>query len=687
MSRKQGGTSLPDTPEVKDESSVGTQIKHLLIGKPRDLRDRSIFHAITLIPFLAWVGMGADGLSSSAYGPEEAFRALEGHTYLASALAVAMAFTVLIISAGYMRIIEAFPHGGGGYVVATKLLGSRLGLVSGCALLVDYILTITISLAAAGDALFSFVPYEWHAKFKLPVVFAATMALILLNLRGVKESVLVLTPIFIAFLLTHVVLLSVAIGKHFGELPAVVDNISTGYQKGLSTLGLWGMLLLFLHAYSLGGGTYTGIEAVSNGLPLLREPRAQTGKRTMIYMALSLAITASGLLLSYLLVGVKVVKGKTFNAILAEHVAESLPFGRLFVLLTLLATGALLVVAAQGGFLGGPRVLANMAVDSWVPRRFSALSERLTTQNGILLMGIASLAALYGTGGDVRTLVVMYSINVFLTFTLSMMGMLRLNLRLPRGTLHRKRDLALFTVGFLLCGTILVVTTVEKFLDGGWVTLLVTGSLIVVCLLIKLHYRQVSVHFSELDKVLDQVPDRGVKVASEIDPKAPTAAVLVGNYGGLGIHTILNIFKAFPNHYKNLAFVSVGVIDSGQFKGEQEMEALKKNTTEALEKYVDLSRRLGVPATYRWSIGTDAVDEAEKLCLALKKEYPLTTFFAGQVVFQLEQWYHKLLHNQTAFSVQKRLQMDGITMVILPVRVWEPSMKAKKKPKKKARGA
>ncbi|MEK6676204.1 MAG: APC family permease [Planctomycetota bacterium] len=652
-----------------ERSSTWTQLKHTIIGKPRDLRDRSVFHSLTLIPFLAWVGMGADGLSSSAYGPEEAFRALGSHTYLLVALAVMTGFTVFIISAGYSRIIEVFPHGGGGYVVATKLLGERAGVVSGCALLVDYILTITISISAAGDALFSFLPLAWHG-WKLSVIAALILMLIVLNLRGVRESILFLTPIFVLFLLTHLLLLGFAIGPHVAELPPVMRQVGDGFKHGLSSLGIWGMLVLFLHAYSLGGGTYTGIEAVSNGLPLMREPKVQTGKRTMMYMAFSLAITAAGLLVCYLVMKVQHVEGKTLNMVLAENVANSLPLGGgLFVLLTILAEGALLVVAAQAGFIDGPRVLANMAVDSWMPRRFAALSDRLTTQNGIFLMGLASLAALFYTRGQVSKLVVMYSINVFLTFTLSMLGMLNWCRHTPPAMPRRKRTVALFVVGGLLCATILAVTIVEKFGDGGWVTLAVTGTLIAVCFLIRNHYRSVAAHLAELDKVLDQMPDPGPRLLDEPDPTKPTAAVLVGSYGGLGIHTVLNIFRAFPGHYGNLAFLCVGVIDSGQFKGEQEMKALRNSTKQTLDRYLELARRLGIPATSRWAIGTDAVDEAESLCLSFRKEFPKTTYFAGQVIFQLENWYHRFLHNQTAFSVQKRLQLDGITMVILPVRV------------------
>ena len=414
------------------------RIKRALFGNPRDVHDSRIFHQISLIPFLAWVGLGADGLSSSAYGPEEAFRNLHEHTYLAVALAAVMAMTVFIISAAYRGIIEQFPHGGGGYVVATKLLGKAAGVTSGSALLVDYILTITVSIAAAGDAIFSFLPPGWLA-LKMPLEITFIAALTTLNLRGAKESAIALAPVFLLFCVTHLALIVGGILGHAPELPATAHAVSTGFHHGLGTLGMGGMLLLFVHAYSLGGGTYTGIEAVSNGLPIMREPRVQTAKRTMVYMATSLAFTASGLLICYLLWHITPENGKTMNAVLAERLTAHLPLRGLIVVVTMLSEGILLVVAAQAGFIDGPRVLANMAVDSWVPRRFAALSDRLTTHNGIVLMGATSLAALLYAKGDVGTLVVMYSINVFLTFSLSMFGMLRHTWKTRREAQHWHR--------------------------------------------------------------------------------------------------------------------------------------------------------------------------------------------------------------------------------------------------------
>ncbi|MGQ0553450.1 MAG: APC family permease [Planctomycetota bacterium] len=666
--------ALPEQPfnpdNLPDEAPSGWQrLRHVLIGRPRSLADRRLFHRLSLIPFLAWVGLGADGLSSSAYGPEESFRVLGGHAYMAFGLAALTALTVLIISAAYTRIIEEFPHGGGGYVVATKLLGPKVGIVSGCALLVDYVLTITVSVAAAGEALFSFVPPQFHG-WMLPFQLFLIVWLMLLNLRGVRESILALTPIFIAFLLTHAVLIGAGIILHLPEFPATVAGARQDFQTDLSSLGLWGMALIFLHAYSMGGGTYTGIEAVSNNLNMMREPVVRSARRTMLYMAFSLAITAAGLLVCYLLWRVEPVEGKTLNAVLIEQVAGELHLGRFFVIVTLLAEGALLVVAAQAGFMGGPRVLVNMAVDSWMPHRFSALSERLTAQNGIVLMSLASVAALLYTKGDVTALVVMYSINVFLTFTLSMFGMSRAKLRERGSRRSWRRRWLLFTVGFLLCGTILLVTTVEKFLVGGWVTLLVTGTLVAFCFMIRAHYRTVEAQMARLHEDLAALPaPPGTATVGDPDRRYPVAGLLVSSWGGLGVHTMLNIFRTFPGHFRGIVFISVGVVDSGGFKGEEELQALDEDTRRMLDRYVELARRLGMPATSRMAVGTDVVATGEQLCLEVAREFPRTTFFGGKIIFQRERWYQRLLHNETPYALQKRLQWAGLTMVVLPARV------------------
>jgi amino acid transporter len=663
----------PSPPE--DEPTLAEKVKTAVVGKPKDLEDKRVFHHLSLIAFLAWVGLGADGLSSSAYGPEEAFKTLGEHTFLVPALALLMAATVFIISAAYTRIIEEFPQGGGGYVVASKLLGPRWGVVSGSALLVDYVLTITVSIAAAGDALFSFLPPEW-APWKIWVGTALILFLTTLNLRGVKESVIPLTPVFVLFLLTHAVVIVGSVVTHVADIGPRAQETAEGFRQGLSTLGMFGMLKIFVHAYSMGGGTFTGIEAVSNGLPIMREPHVQTAKRTMIYMATSLAVTASGLLLCYTLWKLAPAEGKTMNAVLVAELSASWGLGTWFVVVTLVTEAALLVVAAQAGFLDGPRVLANMAVDSWAPRRFAALSERLTTHNGILLMGGAALAALFYANAHATTgqrpidiLVVMYSINVFATFSLSMFAMARHVHGTRERREHWKKRLTIFVVGFLLCFTILCITVVEKFPQGGWVTIVVTGAVVGLCMLIRRHYADVAANLRKLYATLEDLPHSHKGPPPVVDPKAATGALFVASYGGVGIHTLLNMFRAFPGHFKNVVFLSVAVVDSGAFKGEAELDALKKGTENTLKQYVRLANQMGIAATYRMAVGTDAVAEAEELGRAVAKEFPRVTFVAGYILFQRERWYQRLLHNETAFAIQRRLQWAGMTMVILPARV------------------
>ncbi|MFO0981653.1 MAG: APC family permease [Planctomycetota bacterium] len=675
-----GASDAADPERTPDETLTFLQrMERLLIGRPRDLRDRHMFRRLSLIPLLAWVGLGADGLSSSSYGPAEAFHALGSHTYLALGLAAATALTVFVISACYSGIIEQFPSGGGAYVVTTKLLGPSAGAVAGTALLVDYVLTITVSIAAAGDALFSLVAAGPAShSVKLWIEIGLIVLLMVLNLRGVRESVLVLLPFFLLFLVTHVVVMGGSMivgGAHLRDLPATVVE---GFRRGNEDPGSFKLWTRFLFAYSLGAGTYTGIEAVSNGLPLMREPRVENGRRTMLYMAVSLAVTAAGLLLCYLLLDIKFEQHKTMNAALTERfvaLTQSADghgiLGGWFVALTLVSEAALLIVASQTGFLGGPRVMANLAQDSWIPHRFAALSDRLTTQNGIVLIGLASLGALLYTNGNTHTLVIMYSINVFVTFTLSMLGMSRFFVQHRSEEKQWQRQLFLFSAGTVLCGTILVITLFEKFLEGGWVTIAVTGALLLLCFTIHRHYRTVYAKLAELDRLLGDLRLQGRAEPRQLDRTQPTAAVLVSRYGGLGTHTVLNVLRLLPGYFKNMVFVSVGVIDTGNFKGRRDVRALERQTHENLDEFVKLAQALGMAAESRYAIGTDTVDEAEALCEQLARDYHRIVFFAGQLIFQREAWYQRLLHNQTAFAIQRRLQWAGLPMVILPVRVTE----------------
>ena len=648
------------------------RFKELVIGRGKNVRDPRIFHKISLIAFFAWVGLGADGLSSSNYGPQEAFLSLGDHRHLALYLALMTAITVITISASYSQIIELFPTGGGGYVVSTKLLGPMFGLVSGCALVVDYMLTISISISSGVEAVLSFLPPGFF-QYKLTFILVIALALVLLNLRGVKESVAALTPIFLFFFISHVGLILYGLISHLSATPTLFADTVRETRQGIQSLGFGALAFILLRGYSLGGGTYTGIEAVANGLQILRPPRVKTGKKTMFLMAASLSFTAGGLLICYLLTNVQHVAGKTLNASLIETLIGTwkigaVPVGVWLLGIILLSEGAILFVAAQTGFIDGPRVLGNMAIDSWVPNRFMHLSERLVVQNGILFMGAAAVVILIFTKGSVQTLVVMYSINVFLDFSLAQLGMCThwIRTRAP----HRGKKLAINLVGFLMSLSILIVTITIKFKEGGWVTLVITAVFITVCILIRRHYNQVKGMMKRLDDILVQVKHMaGRREAPAKDESAPTAVLFVRNFGGLGIHSFLNIHRIFPNYFKNFVFISIGVVDWATFKGAEEIKNLESHISAELKKYVEMSRNFGFYAESIHSVDIDTLEVVEARCEEIQRRYNKSVFFVGKLVFEEENLFTRFLHNQTAFSIQRILQFKGIPSIVLPIRV------------------
>ncbi|HYE99536.1 MAG TPA: APC family permease [Planctomycetota bacterium] len=646
------------------------KLKEWVLGAPKSPLDPHVFEKLALAAFLAWVGLGADGLSSSCYGPEEIFKALGQHRALAPFLILAIAVTVSVLSAGYAHTIEAFPGGGGGYIVASKTLGRYPGLLCGCALLVDYVLTIAISIAAGVEALFSAFP-RLHA-FRLPAILLATVGLMVLNLRGVKESIKVLLPIFFGFLITHTAAIIAALATHPAGIGEVVRESTDAAAKVTSTAGLGALLLVLLKAYTVGAGTYTGIEAISNTVPMLREPRVATAKRAMLYMAVSLAFTSGGLLLGYLLLDVRSQPHMTFNAVFLQNLTQGTVFSGWFAPLTLFTETALLFVAAQAGYISGPRAMASMAVDSWIPRWFRHLSDRLVISNGVLLVGLGSVVTILLTRGSVHLLVVIYAFSVFVTFVLSQLGMALHHVRLREpGWIFR---FCVNGLAFLLSAIIVVAMTVQRFHEGVLWSGVVIAGLMAVCLLVHYYYSRVGILLRRLESVRVQVesePPRG-EAPSAADPRSPTAVVLVRSYSGAGIHTLMAILRNFPNYFKNFVFLSVGDIDFDRFKGAAEVERLRESVRSDLEKYVALVRKWGYWGEYRVGMGVDVVDEATEMCAVIAREHPRAMFFAGQLVFEQPSIITRILHEQTGPEIQRRLQFEGRTLILLPIRVLIP---------------
>lgn len=647
------------------------RLSDVVFGPPRDPLSPETRKHIALAAFLAWIGIGADGLSSSAYGPAEAFMALGRYSDLAIYLAVATAFTVFLISLAYNQVIELFPNGGGGYKVASRLLGPYSGLVAGSALIVDYVLTIAISVASGVDALFSLIPPVHHAV-KLEVEVGVLVLLIYLNLRGTRESIKVLAPIFIGFVVTHVALIVYGIASHGYELhDEIAQSIRETGEFG-GQVGWFFVIAVMLKAYSLGGGTYTGIEAVSNNVNMLKEPRVRTGKLTMLMMALSLSVTAGGIILLYLLWDIAPVQtSETLNAVVFREIISSIGLtsgvSHGLLILTLALEGALLFVAANTGFLGGPAVLANMAVDRWAPSQFSALSSRLVTRNGILLMGISALAILLWTRGYVGLLVVLYTVNVFITFTLSLAGMTRFWWRQRRDVDGAPRRLLLSAFALLVTSAILVVIVVERFLQGGIVTLGITSCVIVTGILIRRHYAGVR----ELtDAIGRQQHWRFKPIAGtppRLDPTAPTAVFLVSANRGLGLQTVERVEALWPGHFRNHVFISVGIVDTESYGSEHALRTLQYETRATLDALVNHSQCLGKGSNWYDGYASDRRVELERIAMEVRAGYPNSVFFSSRVVLEHEHWWNSWLHSHTPLAMQRMLNDRGIELVILPV--------------------
>src|SRR5262249_26699519 len=295
------------------------------------------------------------------------------------------------------------------------------------------------------------------------------------------------------------------------------------------------------------------------------------------------------------------------------------------------------------------------------------------------------------TGGYVPKLVVMYSINVFVTFSLSNFGMSKFWIQ------HRaehpdewKRHLPVHLVGLALCVTILAVTVVEKFPEGGWLTIIITGLLFGLCQLIKRHYNDVVRAIRALDEefpapedvdgsveaTLARLPERyhstPIEKTEALEPPSPAypvAILFVGGYGGLGRHALFTLLRMFKRHFRGVVFVSIAVVDSDVFKGSEEVSALEARTKDHLARYERLARSIGLAAASAYAVGTEVAMEAEKLGTELYRKYPEGLVVAGQLIFEEDTLWNRALHNETAFLIQQRLQHAGVPMIVLPVRI------------------
>jgi K+ transporter len=268
----------------------------------------------------------------------------------------------------------------------------------------------------------------------------------------------------------------------------------------------------------------------------------------------------------------------------------------------------------------------------------------------------------------VSTLVVLYSISVFLTFAVSLFG-LCVYWGWHRREKHWLRRLALSATGFLVCACILVMLVADKFLEGGWLAALIIAAIVAMCIAIRNHYDWTRKQIRKLDAQYSELPFGSVANPPKPDPAQPTAVFLVGSSRGGGLHALLWVQRMFPNHFKNFVFVNARTVDSQSFGGREQMEAMKVDAHSALSYFVNFCNSKGWAAKSYLAFGTDPIEEFTRLAQRVQAEFPNSIFFTSKLVFDNENWFIRMLHNQAAMVLQRRFHMRGMQMIILPMRL------------------
>jgi len=592
-----------------------THFRHLLLGSPLPSAQEG---ETRLDKVRALASLSPDALASVAYANQEIFLGLvvAGAAGLLHALDVALVIAGLLVllTLSYRQTITAYPGGGGSFTVARENLGDTPGLVAAGALLIDYVLNVAVSVTAGVAALASAFPALWpHRTF---LSLALLMVITLLNLRGVREAGTAMTVPVYLFVGSYLGLIAwgiyVALTQGRGTFPPLMPPPAPA--AGLVPVTAF----LLLRTFASGATALTGVEAISNAVPLFKPPEAANARRTMAAMGLLLGILFIGTvgLTEYL----AVVAGpqETILSALARRLFGS---GALY-LLVQFATLLVLVVAANTSFTGFPRVVSLMAHDGFLPRQLRALGDRLVFSNGILLLSALAALLIVIFGGDSHALIPLFAVGAFLAFTLSQAGMV-VHWRREGGPGWAARA-ALNGIGALATGVALMVIAAGKFTHGAWIVILLIPALVLL-------FRSIRRHYSEVGRQL------------RLDEELPVV--------GCGRH---------PRIVLPVAGVHRGVIEALNFACSiaDDVTAvyveLEPGTADAMRRrwteygLDTLARLVTVPSPYRSLIGP-FLDCVDRLDAESPDGYPATVLVPE---FVPARWWHFLLHNQSALPLK-----------------------------------
>ena len=635
---------------VSTVSKVSVATKRLLLGRP--FRSDSLGH--TLLPKrIALPVFASDAMSSVAYAPQEIFLVLSvaGLSALAYTpwVAIAVAVVMIVVVASYRQNVHAYPSGGGDYEVATVNLGPTAGLTVGSALLVDYVLTVAVSISSAAENIGSAIPFVNEHKVWFCV--AAIVLIASVNLRGLKESGSVLAIPTYAFIIGVLGMLIWG----FLEIFVLGRNIqaeTAGYEIKAEQNHLVGIAFVFLiaRAFSSGCAALTGVEAISNGVPAFKKPKSRNAATTLLLLGTIAIALLLGIVFLAERIGAKYVMNpatdligapegyqqKSMIAQLAHAVFNNFTPGFYFVATV---TALILLLAANTAFNGFPVLGSVLAQDRYLPRQLHTRGDRLAFSNGIIFLALAAMGFVVAFGAEVTSLIQLYIVGVFVSFTLSQTGMVRhwtRHLRTetdPSARRRMKQSRVVNTVGLIMTASVLVVVLITKFTAGAWIAIL--AMVILFCLMKAIHH-----HYASVQRELD-------RVAAEEEAVLPSRTHSIVLVSTLHMATKRALLYARATRPDVIEAVTVNVDDRDTRKLVSEWEAS------------DISVPLKVIASPYREITRPVIEYVRRV----RRESPrdvITVFIPEYVVGH---WWEQILHNQSALRLKTRLLFESGVMV------------------------
>ncbi len=653
---------------------LSTSLKRVLVGRPfsTDRLSRERLPKRLALPTFA-----ADALSSVAYAPDEILLTLAVAgvaTYALSpwiALAVVAVMAVVVLT--HRNIIEEYPTGGGDFEVAQRNLGVRAGRIVGSALLVDYVLTVAVSTSQA--AAYAATTLDLLHGYEVPIAVAVIALLALINLRGVRESNRVLAvPVYLFMAALGLLLMAGAVESvlgTLGEAPSADFDLipETPFDQGLTALG---GAFLVLRAFTSGCAALTGVEAVANGVPSFRPPKAQNASFTLLLVGAAAAAMTLGIIWLAGVTGVQYVQNpQTDLAVNGEPVGAAyrqIPVigqiaeavfggGSLLFGFVIAATVLVLGMAANTAFNGFPNLASILAKAGHMPRQFAVRGDRLAYSNGIIALGIAAALLVWVTGASVTLLIQMYIVGVFVSFAFGQLGMVRhytARLRISTSVAERRSIRArrlINRIGFTVLTAVLAVVIITKFADGAWAALLIMAVLYAVMSLISSHYARIS---SQLELPRDATqPDArpgasGEEHQSMRRAEASRAIVLVAE---LDKPTVRALDVAAANRHLELQALTV------------------KNNEARTRQLIDDWRGLGLPMPLRivYSPYREFAGPIVSYVLSLTRQHPDDVVVVYIPEFLVGHWWEALLHNHSVRRVKRQLTMlDRVVVATVP---------------------